>query len=357
MAARPEATDQVDFTRELEEYGWSGGDVFSQRVGGQDNIVALFSAFDRCFIVKPKDWFMASSSSGSISIARLASITEAPVNNRCIVHAPAGPLGQGAAPGLFFLGLNGAYLVTGIQSDLEWGTGQVQKISDGVNWWQSDPTVRLDLDYLYLSYGMYSSKHHCIFWSVPMITDGSTPQTTPNYLLVYDIGLGCWYPPWDLAFSALCSGFETNSTAPGKLGQSVLYAGDSSGRVLKLFEATTDNSAEIDAYAVTGLLSPKGVKTSVQLEDIFIVAKTDSADDELNMSIYLDGDVSSPKAVLLEKAGDDTFSTYEAVSDHSVGPDGACARFFKFRFDMSGPSRIYGIEITPWDDIGRPDTE
>jgi hypothetical protein len=356
MAARPDASDQVDISRELEEYGWSGGDIHSQRIGGQDNIAAVFSAFDRCFVAKPKDWFMLTESSEGFSFARLASITEAPVNNRCVVHAPAGSLGQGASPGLFFLGLNGAYLVTGIQSDLEWGTGQIQKISDSVNWWQSDPDVRLDLDYLYLSYGMYSSKHHCIFWAVPMITDGSTPQTTPNYLLVYDIGLGCWYPPWDLAFSALCSGFETNASAPGKLGQPVLYAGDAQGRVLKLFEATDDNGTEIDAYAETGLLTPLGVQTQAQLEGVFIVAKTGSADDELNMSIYLDGEATASIPILFDKAGDDTFTTYEAVNDFAGMQDGALGRFFKYRFDMSGPSRIYGIDIKHWDDLGDPDT-
>jgi hypothetical protein len=356
MAARPEASDQVDISRELEEYGWTGGDIHSQRIGGQDNIVALFSAFDRCFVVKPNDWFMLTESSTGFSFARLASISEAPVNNRCIVHAPAGPMGQGASPGLFFLGLNGAYLVTGIQSDLEWGTGQIQKISDGVNWWQSSPTVRLDLDYLYLSTGMYSSTHHCIFWSVPMITDGSTPQTTPNYLLVYDIGLGCWYPPWDLAFTALCSGFETNANAPGKLGRPVLYAGDSQGRVLKLFEATTDNSAEIDAWAETGLLTPN-IEWQWQLQSVFAVAKTDSADNQLNMSVYLNGATSGPKPILFEKAGDDTYSTYEAINDFAGAQDGALARFFKYRFDMSGPSKIFGVDIKHWADIEDPDTE
>jgi hypothetical protein len=350
MAGRPDAADQVDISRELEEYGWTGGDIHSQRVGGQDNIVALFSAFDRCFVVKPRDWFMLTEDLTGFNFSRLASITEAPVNNRCIVHAPAGPLGQSAAPGLFFLGINGAYLVTGIQSDLEWGTGQIQKISDSVNWWQSDPTVRLDLDYLYLSYGMYSSKHHCIYWAVPMITDGSTPQTTPNYLLVYDIGLGCWYPPWSLAFSALCSGFETNSNAPGKLGQPVLYAGDSSGRVLKLFEATTDNSAEIDAYAVTGLLSPFGVNQEAQVESVFMAGKSSAADHELGLKIYKDGNNGSPDTITFRKVAAAAYTAYEAVKDFERGPDQCKARVFKYRFDMSGPSKIFGVEIKHWMD-------
>lgn len=363
MAGRPDASDQVDISRELEEYGWAGGDIHSQRVGGQDNIVALFSAFDRCFVVKPRDWFMLTESTSGFSFARLSSIQEAPVNNRCIVHAPAAPLGQPASPGLFFLGLNGAYCVTGIQSDLEWGTGQVRKISDRVNWWQSTPDVRIDLDYAYLSYGMYSSRHHCIFWAVPMITDGSTPQTTPNYLLCYDIGLDAWYPPWDLAFSALCSGFETNSNAPGKLGQPVLYAGDSSGRILKLFRVTTDgatlgsdNGSEIDAFAETGLLTPLGIEKQAQLEGIFIVAKTDSADKQLNMSVFLDGEATATIPIVFAKAGADAYDTYEAVNDFAGAQDSALGRFFKYRFDLSGPSKIFGIDIKHWSDIEDPDT-
>ena len=97
----------------------------------------------------------------------------------------------------------------------------LRRYSSGiVRWWEDDTTTypRIDKEYLYRSCGEYWPIKNWLVWSVPMILSGTSEQTTNNRLIVYDLNLGGWLPPFTLALSALCLGYDYSTGATGKIG-------------------------------------------------------------------------------------------------------------------------------------------
>jgi hypothetical protein len=342
LACRPDALDQVNLSREMEEYGWDGGDTHVERVGGQDIITSAFAAFDTIFICKPQDWYMATVSGNGYRFAHLASIHDSPINARSVIIAPTGKLSQSGAPGAFFLSVNGAYVAIGLHTDLEWGSGQVKKISENVNWWQTDADYRIDLDNLHNCYGAYDKRRNWLLWAVPMrTTSGASEQTTNNRVIVYDLNLGVWYPPMTLSISSICSGFKPLTNAPGGIGESVVYAGDAEGQIWKLFEESDDSGVEIDSYAETGWIGEPSIQK--WLSSMSLTGKTSAADEEIDVDLYLDGQISSPYSVTFERQGSSNFTTQDAVYDTTLTNTGY--RFIKVKYSSSGPTEIYRLDL------------
>lgn len=94
-------------------------------------------------------------------------------------------------------------------------------------------------------------------WAVPLILTGSS-QTTNNALIVWDLTMQVWLPPFVFPFgiASMTTAYHYNANAPQKLGDLGLYAGDYTGTIYRLFDPalTTDASAAITGFAEWGYL-------------------------------------------------------------------------------------------------------
>jgi len=188
---RPDAPDQVGVTRALEEYGMTGEDSASLRIGGQDEIVGAVEAFNQGFIAKPDAWYILNGySPQTFAAERAETANQAPVHKRVIVTGPFAEADQKNKMGIYFINHFGAWHFTGLQ---------VYQISRDVGWW--DPSAqnpRLDLNNLFHAYGVYWPERNWIIWAFPMIVGESASQATNNRLIIYDLVLQTWLPPFSV---------------------------------------------------------------------------------------------------------------------------------------------------------------
>jgi hypothetical protein len=298
LANRPDAAGQVDISRPLEEFGFTGPTSGSLRVGGMDSITALSAAYNTLFVWKPSS--VHQYTGGAFQAAEAAGKT--PINQQSIVKATAN-----GKTGLFFLNRNGAFVIQGLQTDNTWNTAAIEELSSSLDYWDSNATPRLDLDYLHLACGEYWPKKNWIVWSVPMILTGSS-QTTNNVVLVYDLNMMCWYPPFVYPFgvSAMCTAYTYNANAPQKLGDLIFLAGDYEGRIIRLFDpsATTDLGTAITWNAQTGNMCVARPGITNQLWGIHIIGK--STENDLTVSYYLDGSATATDTAVVTALEDPT---------------------------------------------------
>lgn len=340
LGNRPDAPDQIDISREFEEYGLAGHDSGSFRLGGQDQIVCALSAWNGLLIGKTETFHFLQE--GSSSFQTVEAARHVPINTQCIVKAPISGFDYGERYGLFFLNRYGAFVATGLHVDSLWNTSRGKTISDVLNWWDTSSYPRLDLAYLHQACGEYWPARNWIVWSVPMLlSSGSGPQASNNRLIIYDLTLQAWLPPFTIAAASLCTAYHYDANAPGKLGDMGLYAGDYQGRVLRLFGPgiTSDSGSAIPAWVETGWLDFGSPEFRKLLRMLSLYGKT--ADDIITVSSFTDGDTSAATVAEfhgLSNLGGETF----ALEQESHNLQG---RFFKFRIAFNDASEVYGLQI------------
>lgn len=333
---RPDAADQIGITRALEEYGMTGEDSASLRIGGQDGIVGAVEAFNQGFIAKPDAWYILNGySPQTFAAERAETANQAPVNNRVIVTGPFAEADQKNKMGIYFINHFGAWHFTGLQ---------VYQLSRDVSWW--DPSAgnpRLDLNNLFRAYGVYWPERNWIIWAVPMIVGEGTSQATNNRLIIYDLVLQTWLPPFSVSAASLCTAFHRHDAAPGKRGEIGLYTGDYAGNVLRLFGPTATHA---DGWVETGWMAHGAPKIVKLLRHLTAYGKG-----ALTLKIYTDGNEITPARQIemsgLAAIGSDLF----AVDQDNMNLN---ARFFKYRIELRGESDLYGLglEFAPvrgWD--------
>jgi hypothetical protein len=345
LLGRPDAPDQSDVSRSLAEYGFTGPDSASYRIGGMDAIHCAVAAWNGLFVGKTETWHqLVGNDPTTFGFESVEATRHIPVNSRVIIKAPLPGTDGGGRYGLFYLNRFGAFVSTGLHTDSAWNTGRGAVLSDSVTWWDEKASVRLDLKNLHIACGEYWPVKNWVIWSVPMTTDG-TPQTFNNRLIVYDLTLHAWLPPFTISLASLSCLYHYAAEAPGKLGEIGLYGGDYSGRVLRLFGPTdsTDLGQPIKAWVETGWLhmgSPQWLKLvrRIQLYGQAPPATT------VTIKMWKDGnaDTAAPdKTVLLSElsASADTFFSRD---EESVNVQG---RFFKFRIEFEDVCQIFGLQM------------
>jgi hypothetical protein len=347
LGKRSDAPDQVDVSRALEEYGFSGSDSYSLRVGGEDGITGLFTAWNNVFIAKPTEAALLVES-GDVSATRLE-VGHTPVNAKVVVRAPMGGIsdsGDVSQQGLFFINTEGAFVYSGLQADQSFGTARSQFLSSDVDWWDEDATYRIDTDNLHIACGAYWAERHWIVWSVPWITDGETPQTTNNRLIVYDLALRAWLPPMTATLASLATAYHYNANAANKLGKQGLYGGGYDGLIYRLFAFDDDFDTtelideDIDAYAETGWLDFGDATWFKQLRSLTVFAKAEGTDGDITVKVYVDGlttqDSMSPTFENCQNlSGQEAYFDYTKINIQG--------RWFKFRLEFTGPTRVYAV--------------
>ncbi len=330
---RPDAPDQADISRALEEYGFAGTDSASIRIGGQDNIVAAVEAFNQGFVAKTEDWFLLNGySPQTFSFERAEAANQVPINNRVVVRAPLTEADQKNLMGLYYLNRFGAWYFAGLK---------VYHLSEDISWFDaaSDPP-RIDLDNLHGAYGVYWPERNWIIWAVPMTTSGS-PQTTNNRLIIYDLRLRTWLPPFTISVASLTTAYHHNDGAPGKLGQIGLYGGDYNGAVIRLFGPNDDSDFgdPIAGWVETGWLHFGSPEYHKLLRILTVYGKTSG--DQITVTVYSNGDDSTFTSLNyqdLNSLGDRLFAQQQK-------PDNIHGRFFKFRIEFNDVTDIYGLQI------------
>jgi len=341
LLSRPDAPDQVDISRSLEEYGFVGLDSGSYRVGGMDGIHCAVAAWNGLFIGKTESWHqLAGDTPADFGFQSIEAARHVPVNSECTVKAPMN-MGDGDRYGLFFLNTYGAFVATGLHVDSLWNSSRGKILSEGVRWWNSEELPRLDLDHLHLACGTYWPANNWIIWAVPMITAAAGAQTTNNRLIIYDLTFGTWLPPFTISLASITTAYHLNATAAGRLGAVGLYGGDYRGRVLRLFSAdhTTDNGTAISGWAETGWLHFGSPECCKLLRLFAIYGKT--AGNAVALEVFTDG--SQTRAATMAFANLHG-SNGEHFSREQI-PANVRGRFFKFRFSFTDVTDVYGLQV------------
>ncbi len=346
LASRPDAPSQIDISREREEFGFSGNDSAGIYLGG-DSITAVFAAWDNVIICQPSEMRALTFGSPSEWNITKLQVTETPVNSRVVVHAPiGGPQSAGTTKqGLFFLNHRGAWVYSGLQADQAFATGQGVNLSQDLNWWDEEALPRIDKNYLFRACGVYWPEKNWVIWSVPMITSsGQTSQTTNNRLIVHDLNLGAWLPPFTIAVASICVAHHHQEAAPGKLGQLGLYAGDYAGRILRLFSDTTDKDASgepiaIPAWVETGW-TDFGLRSRKFLRTVSMIGETGG--DAVTVSFHRDGSSNADTAVV---RFEDVAGPVGKEAQFECEPSNRSARYWKWRIAAEGPSTIHQVHL------------
>ena len=341
LAKRPDAADQVDISRPLEEYGMIGEQSGSYRVGGTDSIQCLISAWNGLFLGKNETWHqLLGTSPADFYWQGVEASRSVPMSQQSCIKAPAtGIGGDGNRNALFFINRHGAWSASGLQVDSTYNSSRSQVLSELTNWWSDTAVPRLDLNNLHLACGEYFPAKNWLVWSVPMIvTSGQTEQTTNNRLIVYDLGLGAWLPPFDIAVSAMCQGYAYNSSAAGHIGPVGLYAGTYNGKILRLFSGTDDAGTDITWNLETGWLHLGSPSWYKQVRYLWVYGNVEN---NFTMSVYVDGEQDTP--------------SYTDTISGITGPTGMYAisfmnrnihaNFVNVKLNGTGTASIYGMEM------------
>ena len=173
-----------------------------------------------------------------------------------------------------------------------------------------------------------------------MITGGAT-QTTNNRLIIYDLTLRTWLPPFTIALAGMGTAYHYNPNAPGKLGQMGLYGGDYSGRVLRLLgpDQTTDMGESISAWVETGWLHFDAPEFKKLIRILTLYGKTEGT--QINLKVYVDGDTDSYTSYDYDQL--DNLAGRLFAQEQS--PQNVAGRFFKFRIEFTDVTDIFGLQV------------
>jgi len=134
-----------------------------------------------------------------------------------------------------------------------------------------------------------------------------------------------------------------NANAPGYIGRSAFYAGTTAGQILRLFNGTTDNAAEIVSECWTGWSDFGVAEVEKQIRSIWMYGYT-SGSQGVTMTVYTDGEQTPD-----QEASKD-FMDLTGLSGQDWTPSQekeflAIGHFFKFYLHWHGPSTVYGFQV------------
>ncbi len=333
LLGRSDAGDRIDISRPLEEYGFSGADSAFLRIGGTGDIVAAIEVFNQGFIAKTDDWYLLNGySPPTFSVERAEAAGQAPVNSRTLVRAPHMEADSKNLMGLYYINQRGAWHFAGLK---------VYRISEQVSWWDiTSSGLRIDIRNLSSACGVYWAARNWVMWAVPMIT-GSQTRVTNNRLIVYDLNLGAWLPPFTVNASSLAA--VSTHGPDGNAGGVALLAGDHDGKISELFvqDSFADGSEVVRGWAETPWMSFGSPNVEKSLRVLTAYGKI-AAPESLQVEIFTDGVRERPRVIefrRLASSGADGFGLEQKSLD-------VHGRFFKFRVKLVGNSRLYGLQAS-----------
>lgn len=328
LLARSDAPDQIDISRPLEEYGFSGQESASFRIGGQGEITAAVEVFNQGFIAKSDDWYLLNGYSPStFSVERAEAAGQTPINSRVIVRAPHAESDSKNLMGLYYINRTGAWHFAGLK---------VYRISENISWWDESAkgNPRIDNTALNSACGVYMPDRNQVIWAVPMKGEGLTPNGQNNSLIVYDLDTRAWSGPHSVAISAM-------SVVSSPSGASTLIGASCDGNIMRLLdpESSTDGPDVINAQAQTQWLNFNSPHIVKRLSNITLHAKTGGS--RVEMDIFCDGGSIPETSIVF----DGVASTPERGFMSQRRSCDAQGRFFRFLLKFLAPSCVYGFQV------------
>jgi len=332
LCGRSDAQDAVDISRPLDPTGFTGDDCLSTTLGGSGTIIAAVETFNQVYIAQRENWVILSNQGGRLSAERAETAGQVPINTSVVVRAPHTEADSTNIMGLYYLNQSGAWYFSG---------ERLYQINHDVSWWDpcSKPP-RLDLESLAAACGAYWAQKNRVVWAVPMTLDGG-PQLRNNRLITYDLKRKRWLTPFTVTAASLAVVYLDGSGDNQADYGPALFAGDYSGRVVRLFapSANTDDSAAVTAWLETGWLHLGAPHSTKIIRRIALVGW--SAVGSVSMSVAVDGDSSTIASFEFQmpRSKEDRLFGVKHATVNITG------QFFRFRLSFQGPAEIYGMQI------------
>ncbi|MGC9030185.1 MAG: hypothetical protein ACP5LD_10990 [Desulfomonilaceae bacterium] len=332
LCGRSDAQDAVDVSRPLDPTGFTGRNFLAARLGGAGAMCAAVEAFNQAYLAQRDNWIIVNHQGNELSVERAETAGQTPINNQVVVRAPRTEADFTNIMALYYLNQSGAWCFSG---------AKLYKISQDVSWWTpGGAPPRLDLESLAAACGAFWAQENRVVWAVPMTMDGS-PQSRNNRLIIYDLNRKRWLPPFTVSAASLTVASLDDRAGGAEDYSPGLYAGDYSGRIIRLFGPTadTDGGATVQAWLETGWLhlgAPHSIKI---IRRIALFGW--SAAKPVVMTIAVDGDTSHVVSLEfpLPSAKAERFFAATHAETNITG------QFFRFRLDFEGPTEIYGLQI------------
>ena len=337
LIARSDKPNQVDLSREWEEYGFFGDTTASYEIGAQDSIECAVSAWNSLFLGKRETWVQIAMGDGGYGVQSVEASRHLPVNGEVIVKVPMS--GQdGTKYGLAFINRHGAFVSSGLQTDNAFNTSRGFGMGQAVCWWNAEAAIALglvylDLDSLHLAQGAYWPVKNWCLWNAKFSDDVWR-------VMVYDLNLNCWQPlieGWDLR--SICLAYREN-------GAPVLYGGTSHGTVLRLFDGDTDtdyvSGAEVDT-AISASLTTTLLGSGDATWELRRMKAIGASDSNITVAIYVDGSDTVHAAGTLALPGLTNPVGKDFAKDlHTREVRG---NFFQLAFTVTGPAELHGALV------------
>jgi hypothetical protein len=346
LADQPSAHDSMIVSGPMEEYKFSGSNAIAIRAGGLGRIISCNENYDQTWVSKAHDWFILDNDTWkNLELRRVEAANQTPINNQVAIRAPLDRASRSQLESsellaldrkaVYFLNYSGAWCFTG---------EKIFNISTRLTWWdESSSNPRLDLDYLHLATGTLWLPKNWLVWSVPMVLTTATSQATCNRLIIYDVEVGKWLPPFSISAASLSSADLYTANVPGNVGQQALYAGTYAGEVMRLFESSVedDDGLDITAYFTTGWHHFGSPEAEKLLRFLYVYGSTDAT--SITLSVYRDGNevVETGNSFTIT----DLASATGRLFDISFKHRNINARFFKLKMEFTGPTQIYGMQL------------
>lgn len=358
LGNKPNAPDQVDISRPFEEYGFTG-DAPSFRLGGQDQIVFLKTAWMGLLVGKLHTFHFADPASlttGSTTapFSTVEASSNTPMSSQAIAKGPMSGFDYGDKYGLFFMNQNGFYVTTGLHVDNVFATSRGKTLSDALAWWDPPPGQypRLDLNNIHRACSAYWANKNWIVTAAPfLLTPTSPAQTTNNRLMVYDLSLQAWLPlfsfPWDIA--SLTTAYHYNANAPGKLGSQGMYCGDYAGNVYRLFDTAqvTDNGTAISGHATFGYVNYGQMDGEKQIRNVQMFGFTDGDAVQLTITgLKFSRQATAANTTVMRSMALAGLSTPGGIAFLDTG-QGAnnLGNVHQYRFDFTAYTELYALQV------------
>lgn len=321
LIGRSDAPDQIDISREGEEYGFNGDDSCSVRIGGQGPITAAVEAFNQLWVCKGSEWYMLNGyNPATFAIERAETSSQTPAAHYSIVSAPI-KLSDGInRHGLYFVNQSGVWNFTGLQ---------VNSITDFVNWFEGgDVNAVADVGVV----GLFNAAKYELWWRISFIDEAGNAVSR---IIVYDLGRQTWNCPFETDAEVICGVRFVDGAGSNSRG--VVLGGTGDGRLVMLDEGPDDNKTR---SCQTGWINFKSPEWEKRIHGMRIFGQFEG---DLTVSLSRDGMKDKHEAVFRARNGENEFDILTANE---------CVEFnfLKMGFEWTGPGLVNGVlfEIA-WD--------
>ena len=321
LIGRSDAPDQIDISREGEEYGFTGPDSASVRIGGQGPITAAVEAFNQLWVCKGNEWYMLNGyNPATFAIERAETASQAPSSHYSIVSAPIKMSDGINRHGFYFVNSSGVWNFTGLQ---------VNSASDFVRWFEGNP-VRAIADNS--ACGLFNAARYELWWVIKFRDESGNVS---RRIIVYDLTRQTWNCPFETEVNTIASVIAGNGGT--EENRRLILGGTGSGKLLSLDE---DEDSGKTRYCETGWLNFKTPEWEKRIYGIRLIGAFEGP---VKIRLSRDGFIAAAQNELPYTY---TEKDFEAVDIN----ESFAFNFLKVGLEWTGSGKAHGLLLNmAWD--------